>query len=52
MIRASEEPFFLMVNFPEAHWPWQDRVEERPVNPVSPDEVASFPYIGFDNNMI
>lgn len=51
-MQASEDPFFLMVNFPDAHYPFQDVVEGRPANPVSPDEVVSFPYIGFDNERI
>ena len=52
MMRASDEPFFLMVNFPDAHYPFQDTVEGRPANPVSPEEVVSFPYIGLDNERI
>lgn len=52
MINASDEPFFLMVNFPDAHFPFQDTVQGRPANPVSPEEVVSFPYIGFDNERI
>jgi len=51
-MRASDEPFFLMVNFPDSHWPLQDEVEGRPSDPVSPDQVVSFPYIGFDNERI
>jgi len=50
--RAAEEPFFLMVNYPDAHYPFQDTVEGRPAHPVSPEDVASFPYIGFDNERI
>lgn len=49
---ASNDPFFLMVNFPDTHWPFQDVVEDRPVNPVSPGDVVTFPYIGFDNKRI
>jgi len=52
MLRAAEEPFFLMVNYPDAHYPFQDTVEGRPAHPVSPEDVASFPYIGFDNERI
>lgn len=51
-MQASDEPFFLMVNFPDTHWPFQDIVEGRPAKTVSPDEVVSFPYIGFDNARI
>lgn len=52
IMRASEEPFFLMVNLPEAHYPWQDTVEGSPVHPVLPEEVTPFSYIGFDNKRI
>jgi N-sulfoglucosamine sulfohydrolase len=52
LINASGEPFFLMVNFPDAHYPFQDTVQGRPKNPVAPEEVVTFPYIGFDNERI
>ena len=48
----SDEPFFLMVNFPDPHWPFKDVVEGRPVHPVEAKDVVSFPYIGFDNERI
>lgn len=51
-MQASDEPFFLMVNYPDTHWPFQDVVEGRPSKTVSPAEVVPFPYIGFDNERI
>lgn len=51
-INDSDEPFFLMVNYPDAHWPFDDVVEGRPKKTVSPDKVKPFPYIGFDNKII
>ena len=51
-MRTSEDPFFLMVNFPDAHGDWQDQVDGRPAHPVSPDKVVTFPYIGFDNERL
>ena len=51
-MKASNDPFFLMVNFPDAHWPLQDQIDGRPANPVTPDDVVSFPYINFDNQRI
>jgi N-sulfoglucosamine sulfohydrolase len=48
----SEEPFFLMVNIPEAHFPFQDVVEGKPENPVTANDVAGFPYMGFENARI
>lgn len=49
---AGNEPFFLMVNFPDTHWPFQDQVEGRPKKVLRPEDVVSFPYIGFDNKRI
>nr|WP_262903603.1 sulfatase [Niabella beijingensis] len=51
-MQAADTPFFLMVNFPDTHWPYQDVVEGRPQQPVTADQVRSFPYIGFDNERI
>ena len=51
-INASDAPFFLMVNFPDAHWPFQAQVEQRPLKTVSPDDISVFPYIGWDNKTI
>ena len=30
----NEDPFFLMVNFPDAHCDWQKQVEGMPANPT------------------
>lgn len=49
---ASDEPFFLMVNLPDAHWPFQNQVERSPLNPVTAKQVKIFPYIGFENQLI
>lgn len=51
-MNASDQPFFLMVNFPDTHWPFQNEVEGRPKQQVSPDKVIPFPYIQFDNKTI
>ncbi len=53
-INASEDPFFLMVNFPDAHWEWEgyEQIDGRPAKIVSQDKVVPFPYIGFDNERI
>lgn len=48
-IDAGDEPFFLTVNYPDAHWPVQNQVEGRPANVVSDDDVKPMPFIGFDN---
>lgn len=46
---ASDEPFFLTVNFPDAHWPVQNKVQGRPKNALGIEEVRPMKYIGFDN---
>jgi N-sulfoglucosamine sulfohydrolase len=51
-MNESDDPFFLMVNYPDAHFPFQDAVENRPAKTVTPDEVIVFPYIGLDNERI
>ncbi len=48
----SPDPFFLMVNLPDAHGDWEDQVEGRPKNPVSKAEVTVFPHIGLDNDRL
>jgi N-sulfoglucosamine sulfohydrolase len=51
-INESDDPFFLMVNFPDAHFPFQDTVENRPAKVVDPENVKVFPYIGFENERL
>lgn len=51
-INAGDEPFFLMVNYPDTHWPFQHQVEGRPKKTVKPSEVTSFAYLQFDNPLI
>lgn len=46
---ASDEPFFLTVNFPDAHWPVQNQVEGRPKEVLGTKQVGPMPYVAFDN---
>ncbi|MDG1872371.1 MAG: sulfatase-like hydrolase/transferase [Mariniblastus sp.] len=48
-INQSDKPFFLTVNFPDAHWPVQNVVEGRPANPLHLDDVRPMDYMAFDN---
>ncbi len=48
-INQSDQPFFLSVNFPDAHWPVQNQVQGRPKRLHDPDELRPMPYVGFDN---
>ena len=38
-IGAGEEPFFLSVNYPDAHQPWIAQVDGLPQNPQTRDDV-------------
>ena len=49
---AGDSPFFLTVNLPDTHWPFQDQVDGRPENPVGPGDVTVMPYIGMTNQRI
>ncbi len=47
-IRAGSEPFFLSVNYPDAHDPWVREIDGVPANPQGPDDVKAMAYIGID----
>lgn len=47
--KAGDKPFFLTVNYPDAHHPLQNQVEGRPAKPLTPEEVGNIPYIGHEN---
>ena len=47
--KAGDKPFFLTVNYPDAHHPLQNQVQGRPAKPLTPDEVGLIPYIGVQN---
>ena len=44
--RAGNEPFFMTVNYPDAHWPLQGQVDGLPETQVDPERVQVMPYIG------
>lgn len=46
--RAGDEPFFMTVNYPDAHWPLQGKVDGLPRTQVDPSKVKVMPYIGGD----
>ena len=47
---AGEEPFFLMVNFPDAHCDWQPQVEGMPAKPMTGEDLDhSIAFTGIDN---
>jgi len=47
--KAGDKPFFLTVNYPDAHHPLQNQVGGRPAKPLKPDEVGLIPFIGTQN---
>ena len=51
-INASDEPFFLMVNFPDAHYPVQKQVEGLPLHPLEAEDVEAIPFIGADSRRL
>ncbi|HVY76262.1 MAG TPA: sulfatase [Puia sp.] len=45
--RQSNDPFFLMVNYPDAHFPWKHQVNGMPAHPMSGEDLkSSLPFIG------
>lgn len=44
--QSSEQPFFMTVNYPDAHWPLQDKVGGLPRNQVDPEKLQVMPYVG------
>jgi N-sulfoglucosamine sulfohydrolase len=51
-MRESDEPFFLMVNFPDAHWPFINEMDGRPQQVITADKVQPFNYLACDNATI
>lgn len=48
-INASDEPFYLQVNFPDAHDKWIPQADGVPADPLTPDEVDPIPFCGLDS---
>jgi len=43
---ASSQPFFLSVNYPDAHQPWLRQAEGLPKRPLDAADVQELPYLG------
>jgi N-sulfoglucosamine sulfohydrolase len=46
---AKDEPFFLSVNFPDAHLPFLRQANGRPAEPQSADDVKPMSWVGIDS---
>jgi len=46
--KAQDTPFFLSVNYPEAHNPWIRQVDGLPKQPLEAGDVKSLAYFGLD----
>jgi N-sulfoglucosamine sulfohydrolase len=45
---AGDEPFFLSINYPDAHDLWLRQVDGLPAQPQTADEVQAMSYMGID----
>jgi N-sulfoglucosamine sulfohydrolase len=46
---SSDEPFFLSVNYPDAHRPFLSQVDGVPSAPLTGADVSPLPYFGIDS---
>lgn len=47
-INASDRPFFLSVNYPDAHVPWKRQEKGLPTKPIGPKDVTPPPWLPVD----
>ncbi len=46
---TNDRPFFLQVNYPDAHRPFKVQVDSMPVKPITADDVEPLPYLGLNS---
>lgn len=46
---SSDHPFYLQVNYPDAHWPFLKQVDGCPAKPLTGDDVEALPYMGISH---
>ncbi|TKG96421.1 sulfatase [Puteibacter caeruleilacunae] len=51
-INAGSEPFYLQVNYPDAHRPFLRQVDGLPKKPLTAKDVKSLPYMMVDNQTL
>ncbi len=49
---SGGHPWFLSVNFPDAHLPFLKQANGRPANPLSADDVKPMPWVGVDSQRL
>ena len=49
---AGDEPFFLSVNYPDAHKPWINRIGGLPEDLQTEDDVQVMPYMGITSDRL
>ena len=49
-MRAGGQPFYLQVNFPDAHRPFIKQVDQIPARPLTGKEVQALPYMGINHS--
>lgn len=47
--RVSEQPFFLSINYPDAHYPLYRQQFGRPAKPLTAGDVEPLPWVGADS---
>lgn len=50
--RESNKPFFLMVNYPDPHWPFIPQVDGMPSKLLTADDVTTLPWVGADSRRL
>lgn len=50
--KSKEKPWFLSVNFPDAHLPFIKKINGRPAQPLSESEVKPMPWVGVNTRRI
>ena len=51
-VSAADTPFFLMVNFPDAHFPLIKQDSGLPASPLKARDVKTLPQVGVDNERL
>ena len=51
-LNQGDQPFFLSVNFPDAHLPFIDEQFGSPANKLTADDVVPLPWVGVDSSRL